>query len=66
MRHVIDFGDFGGARFVISTGESERWLSPHYDDQLKLWLNVETHPMWMDRDAIEKNATGILKLTPKK
>jgi len=66
MRHIIDFGDPSGARFVISTGESERWLSPYYDNQLKLWLKVETHPMWMDRDVIEKNMTDILEITQKK
>jgi penicillin amidase len=65
MRHVIDFGDFDGAELVISTGQSERWLSPHYDDQTRLWMEVTHIPMWMERDDIEANAAAVTIFEPK-
>jgi len=64
MSHVVDFGDFDNAAYVISTGESERWLSPHYDDQARTWLDVQTIPMWMDRPVVEKNMQAKLVFEP--
>jgi len=66
MSHVIDFGDFDNAEFVISTGESERWLSPHYGDQTQIWMGVQCIPMWMDRQVIEKNMRAKLVFEPQK
>ncbi len=66
MRHVIDFADLHNARFVISTGQSERWLSPHYDDQTRMWMEVKSIPMWMDREAVEKNMKAKLVFKPGK
>ena len=64
MRHIIDFGDFESGRFVITTGESGRWLDPHYRDQAPLWFEVNTHPMLMDREDVEANAEAVLTLSP--
>jgi len=64
MRHIIDFGDFDSGRFVITTGESGRWLDPHYRDQVPLWFEVKTHPMLMDREDVEANAEAVLTLSP--
>ena len=64
MRHVIDFGDFDNARFVISTGESERWLSPHYDDQTRMWMDVQYIPMSTSREDIKKNMRSKLVFMP--
>ena len=66
MRHIIDFGDFDGAKLVITTGESERWLSPYYDNQTGLWMDVQYLPMWMDREDIEENAKALLIFEPEK
>jgi len=64
MRHIIDFGDFDSGSFVITTGESGRWLDPHYRDQAPLWFEVEAHPMLMERDDVEANAEAKLTLSP--
>jgi penicillin amidase len=64
MRHVIDFGDIDNARFVISTGQSERWLSPHYDDQTRMWMDTTYISMGMERKDIEKNAIAKMLFTP--
>jgi len=66
MRHVIDFADLPSAEFVISTGQSERWLSPHYDDQTRMWMEVKSIPMLMDREAVEKNMKAKLVFKPGK
>jgi penicillin amidase len=64
MRHVIDFADFDNAKFVISTGESERWLSPHYDDQTRMWMDVKYITMGMNREDIRKNMKAKLVFIP--
>jgi acyl-homoserine lactone acylase PvdQ len=66
MSHIIDFGDFDNAQFVISTGESERWLSPYYDDQTQIWMDEQCIPSWMDRQVIEKNMKAKLVFEPQK
>ena len=65
MRHVIDFGDFSNARLVITTGQSERWLSPFYDDQSELWRKIKYIPMQMDEQEIKADTIGILIFNPK-
>jgi len=66
MRHVIDFADLPNAEYVISTGQSERWLSPHYDDQTRMWMEVKSIHMQMDREAVEKNMKTKLIFKPVK
>jgi acyl-homoserine lactone acylase PvdQ len=66
MRHVIDFADLPNAESVISTGQSERWLSPHYDDQTRMWMEVKSIPMLMDREAVGKNMKTKLVFKPGK
>jgi penicillin amidase len=66
MRHVIDFADFDNAKFVISTGQSERWLSPHYDDQAQMWMDVKYIGMGMNREDIRKNMKTKLVFTPER
>lgn len=41
LRMVLDLAEPERSRFVIATGQSENPLSPHYDDQLPLWLKGE-------------------------
>lgn len=65
MRHLVDYGDYENAKFVITTGQSERWLSPYYDDQTNLWLEVRYHPMWMKREVLEKHAEGLMIFSPR-
>lgn len=64
MHHIVDLGDFDRGRFVITTGESERCMCPHYDDQTELWMDFEYHPMWMERSKIEENNIGKTLFMP--
>jgi penicillin amidase len=40
-RRLIDFSDPMTSQGIIPTGQSERLLDPHYDDQVKLYLNSQ-------------------------
>ncbi|UCD83522.1 MAG: penicillin acylase family protein [Deltaproteobacteria bacterium] len=52
LRHLVDMADVEGARMVITTGQSERRLSPHNRDQVSLWVGGEYRPMLMNWDKI--------------
>jgi acyl-homoserine-lactone acylase len=43
-------------RSVMSYGNSERRESLHYDDQMKLYQNFQTKPMYFDRDRVLADA----------
>ena len=59
MRHIIDFGHWQNADLVITTGQSGRWLSPHYADQTALWQQHEYVKIPTEKDNIRNQATGI-------
>ena len=48
-----------------SPGQSGHPGSKHYDDFIKPWLKVEHHPMLFERNEIEANAEGMLRIVPK-
>lgn len=64
MRHVIDFSDLDNSRGAITTGQSGHFLSPHYDDQVVLWMNGEPHPLTLDTQTVVTRAAYELVLTP--
>jgi penicillin amidase len=65
MRQITDLGDLTRALGVLPAGQSGLPASPHYDDQLPLWLAGEYHPLLMERAEIEKSAEARLVLTPR-
>ncbi len=64
MRYIIDLGDLDSSQAVAPIGQSGQLGSPHYDDQVGLWLQGEYHPMPWTRDQVEKHAESTLTLTP--
>ena len=36
-RMVVDFADLESSLYIISTGQSGHFLSPHYDDLSQIW-----------------------------
>ena len=44
---------------VINYGASNRKGSPHYDDQMELFLNQKTKKMTLDKGEIIKNAERV-------
>ncbi len=63
-RQILDVGDLNAAKIVIPPGNSGQPGSPHYDDNVQRWLNVEYHPLFVDWTDIEANAEAELNLTP--
>jgi acyl-homoserine lactone acylase PvdQ len=47
-----------------AVGQSGHVLSPRYADALKNWSEGQARAMRMDRAAAERNAAGVLRLTP--
>jgi penicillin amidase len=64
LRHIMDLGDPDHALLVIDGSESGQWLSPHYDDMHKLWLNSEYATAVMDADEVKASAESRLLLVP--
>ncbi len=64
MRLVNDLGDPDRALSILPGGQSGHPADSHYDDQLPLYLRLETHPVpWTDA-AIEKATVSRLRLVP--
>jgi penicillin amidase len=65
FRQIIDMGDVAGSRSVIATGNSGHPASPHYRDQLDLWLGGQYHPMEMDLESGGEKPPEALILEPR-
>ena len=64
-RQIVDLSSLTGSRFLGSVGQSGHLLSPHYDDTLSDWHELNHRPMRMERADIERGAIGTLRLVPK-
>jgi penicillin amidase len=65
-RMIVDFSNMSVAHHVLPTGQSGQLGSPHYKDQIDLYLNGRYRTAWFERSDIEKHAKGTLFLKPKK
>jgi penicillin amidase len=63
-RHIYDLKDWDQSLGGIVPGQSGMFGSPHYDDQVELWLKVEHHPLYYSRTKIESEAKSTLILKP--
>lgn len=64
LRAVFDLADPARSRFVLCGGQSGNPCSPHYADQLPLWLAGEAlTPPWHQADVI-RAAKATLRLLP--
>ena len=64
MRTILDASNWDSSRSIIPTGQSGHPFSPHYDDQIEQWANIEYHPMPFSRAAVEGAAVDRLVLNP--
>jgi penicillin G amidase len=64
MRHIFDLSDPERSTGSITTGQSGHFFSPHYGDQVPLWLKAETHPLSLDPETIQKRAEYLFILNP--
>ncbi|MCP4553596.1 MAG: penicillin acylase family protein, partial [Bacteroidetes bacterium] len=49
---------------ILPGGISGNFMSPHYDDQMQLWLEGKYRPFVLDRKEVMKDKMGLLKLVP--
>ncbi|MFZ2362234.1 MAG: penicillin acylase family protein [Anaerolineae bacterium] len=64
FRQIIDLSNLAGSRFIYTTGQSGDVFSPHYDDMVEPWQNVQTIPLRFDRADVEGAAQETLLLRP--
>ena len=64
LRCVIDVGDWDAARWVLPGGQSGDPLSPHYDDQVPLWLRGEGIAIAWSEDELQKCTESTMTLRP--
>jgi len=63
-RHIYDLKDWDRSLGMIVPGQSGMFGSPHYDDQLSLWLEVEHHPLYYSKSRVESTAVKTLTIRP--
>jgi penicillin amidase len=64
MRVIVDMAHPDAALAVLPGGQSGLPASPHYDDQMRLWLAGEYHAWPASRPAVESVAAHRLALLP--
>jgi len=64
LRIMVDLNDLPGSKMSLPGGQSGRPASPHFDDQLDLFLCGDGVSMEMDFRGIESRAAGSIVLTP--
>lgn len=64
LRALYDLSNLENSQFIQSTGQSGHALSRHYRSYVHRWAGGEYIPMKTNRPDVEKNALGILVLTP--
>jgi penicillin amidase len=63
-RQIIDWGDPDKSLAMHSAGQSGLVFSPHYNDMIPRWLNVEYHTMLFNRADVEAQKQALLTLKP--
>jgi penicillin amidase len=63
-RQLVDLADEDRGRFIVSSGQSGHFLSPHYADCVKDWASVRYRQMRMRRTTVERDAAAKLCLEP--
>jgi penicillin G amidase len=64
LRHLIELGDPDRAQMMIDGSESGQYLSPHYDDLHRLWVNSQYITADMDPERVKLGAKDHLILEP--
>ena len=64
MRMIVDLSDFTKSVTVHTTGQSGHPYSSHYDDMIKLWRDIEYHPMLWTQDQVDTASEAKLTLSP--
>lgn len=65
QRMIVDLSDWDNSLAINTTGQSGHLFHFHREDLISMWQNVEYHPMFFAREAVEANAEAVLMLAPK-
>ncbi len=65
LRKITDFSSIENGLTVSPTGQSGNVMSPHYDDQAKMFAEGHFRPMLMKRADIEAKSNNRLLLQPR-
>ena len=61
-RAVYDLGDLDRSVGVLPAGNSGNSASPHWNDQVPLWLAGQTHPLPFTPVAVEAASVAVVRL----
>ena len=64
FRYVADTSDWDRSVVINVPGQSGQVGSPHYDDQIEMWLRGEYRPMLFSRAAVEAGAQSWQQFLP--
>ena len=65
FRMIVDLNDLSQSRALHTTGQSGHAFHKHYIDMTDEWLVNDTFPLLWDRQDIEEEAEGHLRLLPR-
>ena len=66
-RRIVHFEDVSNDSWsILPTGQSGRFMSPHYRDQAEMYVNGEFRKKLMNWDEIEKESPHLTILSPPK
>jgi penicillin amidase len=63
-RQIYDVGQWDVAKSVTTSGQSGHPMSPHYADQITMWLEGVYHAMPWSREAVRTVARNRIELLP--
>ncbi len=63
-RYIFDLDDWSKSRWIVPFGCSGHPGSPHHEDQMERWSDVDSIPMLYDWQQIEQQATAVQRLLP--
>ena len=63
-RQIFDLANLNGAPIVLPPGNSGRPDSPHYNDHIHKWLDMQYFPLYIEWNDINANSEGELQLSP--
>ena len=64
LRAIYDFSNNDYSLFVLSTGQSGHFLSPHYDDQALLWQSEQYIPIHFNINDRKGGSAGTTIISP--
>lgn len=66
IRRIVDFSNMNSTLSVLPTGQSGNPLSPHYDDQIQLWLHGKYRVLSQNEDEVRSKPHQTMILAPAK